>query len=125
MLNLFQVFSVFIQKLPLRDDFQENEAVINSFFTLYQQGNAVIKKYLSEVIKVSAFIYYKNQTPNDGKCVMYSRFFYAIKRLFSEVKNVLVEFLRTVNRDFPNEFGQAVSSLGDEATESVSKLFFC
>ncbi|KAJ8924603.1 hypothetical protein NQ315_000753 [Exocentrus adspersus] len=99
------VFPAFLQKLPLRDDFQENESVIKCFFTLYQQGNPILRQHLSDVIKVAVHIYYKDQTPNE------------------DVKNILVEFLKTVNQDFAEEFANSVSSLGPEATESIHKLF--
>lgn len=42
---------------------------------------------------------------------------------FSDVRDILVQFLQTVNRDFSQEFANAVSSLGPEATESVQNLF--
>ncbi|KAJ8963724.1 hypothetical protein NQ317_011346 [Molorchus minor] len=102
---LEQVFPAFLQKLPLRDDFQENEAVINCFFLLYQQGSEILRQHLTDVIKVAVHIYYKEQTPTE------------------EVKRVLIEFLKIVNRDFSTEFANAVSSLGPEATESIKKLF--
>ncbi|KAJ8957095.1 hypothetical protein NQ318_007310 [Aromia moschata] len=102
---LDQVFSAFLQKLPLRDDYQENEAVIKCFFSLYQQGNPILRQHLADVIKVSVHVYYKDQTPSE------------------DVKKLLIEFLKTVNRDFSEEFASAVSALGAEATESIHKLF--
>ncbi|XP_056634376.1 importin-4-like [Diorhabda carinulata] len=101
---LDQVFPAFLQKLPLRDDFQENEAVVKCFYSLYQQGNSVLKQHLVDVIKVLVHIYYKGQTPND------------------DIKNVLGEFIKTINRDFPQEFANSVSSLEPAATESIQKL---
>ncbi|KAJ3660491.1 hypothetical protein Zmor_004938 [Zophobas morio] len=102
---LEQVFPVFIQRLPLREDFQENEAVIKCFFGLYRQGNSVLRDHLSDVIKIVVQIYQRKQFPND------------------ETQNLLVEFIKTVNRDFSEEFGNAVSSLGPEVTESLQNLF--
>ncbi|XP_050295458.1 importin-4-like [Anthonomus grandis grandis] len=101
---LDHVFPAFLQKLPLRDDFQENEAVIKCFATLYQQGNPVIKRHLSDVIKAAVHVYWKEQTPND------------------ETKQILTELIKTLNRDFPQEFAQVVNSFGPEATESIQKL---
>lgn len=40
-----------------------------------------------------------------------------------EISNLAVEFLKTVNRDFAEEFAKSVSSLGPEVTASVQKLF--
>lgn len=64
---LTQVFPVLLKHLPLKDDYQENEAVIKSFFTLYQQGSDVLRAHLSDVIKVMAEVIHKKQTPNEGK----------------------------------------------------------
>lgn len=61
------MFPAFLQKLPLRDDFQENEAVIKCFATLYQQGNPVLKQHLGDVMKAAVHVYYKDEAPNDGK----------------------------------------------------------
>lgn len=58
-----------LKHLPLRDDYQENEAVIKCFFILYQQGSAVLRAHLSDVIRVVAEVLHKKQTPNEGKCV--------------------------------------------------------
>ncbi|KAJ8943944.1 hypothetical protein NQ314_009608 [Rhamnusium bicolor] len=99
------VFPAFLQKLPLRDDFQENDSVIKCFFTLYQQGNPILRQHLSNVIKVAVHIYHKDQAPNE------------------DVKKVLIEFLKTINQDFAEDFANTVSSLGPEATESVQKIF--
>lgn len=64
---LYQVFPVLLSHLPLRDDYQENEAVVKCFFTLYQQGNDVLRAHLSNVIKIVAEVLHKKQTPNEGK----------------------------------------------------------
>ncbi|XP_050512029.1 importin-4 [Diabrotica virgifera virgifera] len=101
---LDQVFPAFVQKLPLRDDFQENEAVIKCIFSLYQQGNPVLKEHLLDVIKVLAHVYCENQTPND------------------DVKNLLNDFLKTINRDFPQEFANSVSSFESSSQNSLQAL---
>ncbi|CAG9770533.1 unnamed protein product [Ceutorhynchus assimilis] len=101
---LEQVIPAFIQKLPLRDDFQENEAVIKCFAMLYQQGNPVLKQHLGDVMKACVHVYYKDQTPNE------------------DTKHILIEFIKTLNRDFAQDFAHAVSSLGPEATGAIQKL---
>lgn len=73
---LDQVFPVLLNHLPLRDDFQENEAVIKCFFTLYQQGNDVLRGHLANVIKIVAEVLHKKQTPNDGKYKFSLLFFF-------------------------------------------------
>lgn len=126
-----------MQKLPLRDDFQENEAVIKSFATLYQQGSQVLKQHLGDVIKVAVHVYYKDQSPNDGKSELrqyllsFLFYFYTRQAILTktnhsmivlETKHILTELIKTLNRDFSQEFGQIVSSLGPEATESIRSL---
>ncbi|KAG5874324.1 hypothetical protein JTB14_016355 [Gonioctena quinquepunctata] len=102
---LDQVFPAFLQKLPLRDDFQENEAVINCFYSLYHQGNPILRQHLTDVIKVAINIYHKDQCPSN------------------EVKGVLSDFLKNVNRDFSEEFGISLSSFEPAAIESVRQVF--
>lgn len=94
-----------LQHLPLKSDFQENEAVLKCLYGLYQQGNPILRQNLDTVIKVAVHIYHNKQTEKD------------------EVSNLLNEFLQTVNTNFPQEFGSVVSSMGPEVTESVKKLF--
>jgi hypothetical protein len=102
---LEQVFPAFLQRLPLRDDFQENEAVVECFCSLYREGNAIFRQHLSDVIKIIVQVYHKKQYPND------------------ETKTKLVELIKIINRDFSEEFGNTVSSLGPEVTNSLQNLF--
>ncbi|KAB0797014.1 hypothetical protein PPYR_11075 [Photinus pyralis] len=101
---LDQVFPAFMGRLPLREDFQENESVVKCFYGLYQQGNAVLRQHLAGVVKVVAHIYANEQTPND------------------DTKQLTVEFLKTMNRDFNQEFAVAVSSLGPTVTQKLQHL---
>ncbi|KAK4877680.1 hypothetical protein RN001_010186 [Aquatica leii] len=101
---LEQVFPAFMERLPLREDFQENEAVVKCFYGLYQQGNVVLRQHLEGVIKVIAHIYANQQTSND------------------ETKQIVMEFLKIMNRDFSQEFANAANSLGPTVTESLQKL---
>lgn len=41
---------------------------------------------------------------------------------FIDAKLILIEFIKTLNRDFAQEFAHAVNSLGPEATDSIQKL---
>lgn len=43
--------------------------------------------------------------------------------LLLEMNALAVDFLKTVNRDFAEEFAKCVSELGPEVTASVQKLF--
>ncbi|KRT85321.1 hypothetical protein AMK59_2065, partial [Oryctes borbonicus] len=95
---LQQMFPALIQHLPLKVDFLENEAIVRCFFNLYQQGNPVLKEQLENVIKIVVHIYHKKETSNE------------------ETENLVKDFLRTINRDFPQEFANIVSTLGEEVT---------
>ena len=101
---LDQVFPAFMERLPLREDFQENEAVIKCFYSLYQQGNTVLRQHLTGVAKIVAHIYANAQTSND------------------ETKQLVIEFLKIMNRDFNQEFAVAVNSLGSSVTEKLQHL---
>ncbi|XP_022906239.1 importin-4-like [Onthophagus taurus] len=100
-----QVFPALLQHLPLKTDFAENEAIIKCFCGLYQQGNVHIKNNMENVVKIVVHIYHNKQTENDVTLLM------------------VTEFLKTINRDFPQEFGSIVSSLGEDVTGNVQKLF--
>jgi hypothetical protein len=43
--------------------------------------------------------------------------------IFPETKTKLVELIKIINRDFSEEFGNTVSSLGPEVTNSLQNLF--
>lgn len=102
---LEQVLPVLIQHLPLAFDFTENEAIVKCLYGLYQQGNTVLRSHLVDVIKIITHIYYKKQAITD------------------EIANLVIEFLKTINRDFPEEFSSTVSSCGQEVTDSIKNLF--
>lgn len=94
-----------MRHLPLKYDFQENEAILKCLYGLYQQGHPQLRENLETVIKIIVHIYHNNQTAND------------------DVTNLLNEFLQTVNGNFPQEFANVVSSMGKDVTESVQILF--
>ncbi|GJQ87137.1 hypothetical protein Trydic_g23982 [Trypoxylus dichotomus] len=102
---LQQMFPALMQHLPLKVDFLENKAIVSCFLALYQQGNPILKEQLENVIKIVVHIYHKKETSNE------------------ETENLVKDFLKTINRDFPQEFAGIVSSLGEEVTSNVQKLF--
>lgn len=67
-------------------------------------------------------MYQKKQFPNDGDFLLILWFHFIIVS-FLETKNILVELIKTINRDFSEEFGNTVSSLGPEVTNSLQNLF--
>lgn len=63
---LDHVLPVFIQKIPLRKDFHENNAVFKSFHVLLAQGNEAFLKTLDRVIMVGLHVIGKNEYKDDG-----------------------------------------------------------
>lgn len=72
---------------------------------MYQQGNQLLRENLNLIIKIVVHIYHNKETPND------------------DVTNLLNEFLQTINSNFPQEFANVVSSMGNEVTQNVQNLF--
>lgn len=70
--SLFKVLPVFVQYLPLREDFEENQAVFRSLDVIYRQGNEHLIPLLGRVLLVGLQVLYKKQHNNDGKIeIMY------------------------------------------------------
>lgn len=94
-----------LQHLPLKFDFQENESILKCLYGLYRQGNQLFMQNLNLIIKIVVHIYHNKETPND------------------DVNIVLNEFLQTINSNFPQEFANVVSSMGNDVTQNVQNLF--
>ena len=66
LIPLEQVLPVFVQQLPLREDFDENHSVFKCFQILYTQGSEALLLVLDRVILVGLHVLYKNQYKDDG-----------------------------------------------------------
>lgn len=64
---LEQVLPVFVQKLPLREDFHENKSVFKSFQVLLTQNNEAFLKTLDRVILIGLHILARNEFKDDGR----------------------------------------------------------
>lgn len=64
---LEQVLPVFIQKLPLREDFDENKSVFKSFQVLLTQGNASLLPVVDHIILFGLLVLHRNQYKDDGE----------------------------------------------------------
>lgn len=64
---LQEVLPVFIQYLPLRQDFDENLSVFKCLHVAYQQGHPVIAELMERIIHIALTVLSKKQYPNDGK----------------------------------------------------------
>lgn len=61
-----QVLPVFVQYLPLREDFDENFHVFKCLDLIYRQGSEFIIPLLEKITAVSLQVLYKKQHKNDG-----------------------------------------------------------
>lgn len=67
LIPLEQVLPVFIQKLPLREDFDENLSIFKSFTSVWTQQHESLLSVLDGVIMVGLHVLHKNQYKEDGK----------------------------------------------------------
>lgn len=63
---LEQVLPVFVQKLPLREDFHENKSVYKGFQVLLTQNDEALLKILDRVILVGLGVLARNEYKEDG-----------------------------------------------------------
>lgn len=67
LIPLEHVLPVFVQKLPLREDFHENKAIFRAFSALLAQNNEAFLRYLPQVLLIALRVLGKNQYKDDGK----------------------------------------------------------
>lgn len=67
LIPLEQVLPVFVEKLPLRDDFEENISVFQGFHTLFTQGSEALLPVLERVMMVGLHVLYKNEYKDPRK----------------------------------------------------------
>lgn len=87
-----EVLPVFVQYLPLREDFEENLAVFRSLDVIYRQGNEHLIPLLGRVLVVALQVLYKQQHNND------------------ECRDLVFNFVKQINRDFPDKFAEVARS---------------
>ncbi|XP_034255922.1 importin-4-like [Thrips palmi] len=97
------VFPVFIQHLPLRQDFEENKMVFKCLSLLYEMGHQALLSQIIPVLKVTMVVLYKAQHPD------------------KETQERVIVLLSNIKRDFPAEFNQAQSELTPKQLETLSK----
>lgn len=68
---LEHVLPVFVQKLPLREDFHENKSVFKGLHVLLTQNNEAFQKVLDRVFLVGIHVLGKNEFKDDGKTHYY------------------------------------------------------
>nr|CAD7264449.1 unnamed protein product [Timema shepardi] len=91
------VFPVFVNYLPLRQDFDENKAVFRCLLHLYQMGHPLLQKFLSPLVRASLVVINCQQGDK-------------------ETLELVSNFISMVRRDFAEEFNKIVSDLPAELT---------
>ncbi|KAG7189765.1 hypothetical protein KM043_017429 [Ampulex compressa] len=104
-LPLDQVFPVFVNQLPLKEDFEENKAVFKSVLTLYQAGHAILKQHIRLLLKVAVSVLHEKKATDD------------------ETKNLIREFVESAQRDFPNDWNALCAELPGEITANIQHIF--
>ncbi|KAL6429712.1 hypothetical protein ACFW04_007549 [Cataglyphis niger] len=104
-LPLEQVFPVFVQQLPLKADFQEHKAVFTSILTLYQAGLAILQSHIRTLLKVAVVILHEEKAMDD------------------ETRNLIMEFIKSAQRDFVDDWNAVFSELPPEAVAKIQRMF--
>ncbi|OXU25360.1 hypothetical protein TSAR_005639 [Trichomalopsis sarcophagae] len=100
---LDQVFPVFISHLPLREDLEENKTVFKSILVLYTNGHAVLRPNVNTLLKIATDIIQQENTDD-------------------ETKNLIAEFMKLVQRDFPEEWNSFCGQLTTESAAFVMRM---
>ncbi|XP_049829697.1 importin-4-like [Schistocerca gregaria] len=95
-----QVFPVFVEYLPLREDFDENKTVYECLLYLYQLGHPQLVAHLGALLASSFQVLHKKQGTTDT---------------LDLVKN----FVHQVHRDFPQEFNTTLAGISAEVVSSL------
>ncbi|KAL0099728.1 hypothetical protein PUN28_019857 [Cardiocondyla obscurior] len=104
-LPLDQVFPVFVEQLPLKADFQEYKAVFKSILTLYQAGVTLLQSYIHTLLKVAVFVLHEE------------------KAVDAETQNLVMEFIKSAQRDFVNEWNALFTELPPEVVTNIQRIF--
>ncbi|ETN66625.1 importin beta-4 [Anopheles darlingi] len=89
---LKNVLPVFVQYLPLREDFTENLAVFRALDLLYRQGDENLIPLLGRVVIVGLQVLYKKEHHSD------------------ECRDLVFNLVKQISKDFPDKFNEVVRS---------------
>ncbi len=86
------VLPVFVQYLPLREDFEENEVVFKALDVVYRQGSEELLPLLERCLQVALQVLHLKQYSKD------------------EVRDQIFGFVKQARADFPEKFNNLVNS---------------
>lgn len=89
---LQEVLPVFVQYLPLREDFDENLAVFKCLNLIYQQGNDVLIPLIERITVIGLQILIKKEYAND------------------ETEQIISNLIRQIRKNFPDQFNAATKN---------------
>ncbi|XP_071878378.1 importin-4 [Bombus fervidus] len=101
---LDHVFPIFVKQLPLKEDFEENKAVFRSILTLYQAGHPILRSYMGVLLKVAVSVLHENRTTDN------------------EAKSTVMEFVKSAQRDFPDEWNSVFVELSAEVATNIQYI---
>ncbi|XP_067002902.2 importin-4 [Anabrus simplex] len=99
-----QVFPVFVNYLPLREDFDENKIVFECLLHLYQMGHPVLAKHITQLVKTAFVVLHEQQGEKD-------------------TLELVQNFVKLVQRDFPKEVSEVVAALPPEVAAAIQQMF--
>ncbi|XP_063986227.1 importin-4-like [Diachasmimorpha longicaudata] len=102
LVDLERVFPAFVQQLPLKQDFEEYQAVFRSILTLYRAGHEVIKPQMQALLKVAISVLHEKKAPTE------------------ETKGLITELINSAQQDFPNDWSTVFSELPHELQQILS-----
>ena len=111
-----QVMPVVFANLPLREDFEEYDAVLRCLHLLYAEGNDQVKVGMPKILDMCAVIYDKKVAKEDGV--------FADDETFMEKVRPLVQTLvKQYRSTFPIEFEDVLNSMrASQKQEIAAKL---
>lgn len=155
-LPLEQMFPIFVEQLPLKEDFVEHEAVFRSILVLYQAGHAVLPPHIHTLLKVAVSVLHEKKTGSKsefiskrppvslsrecrccfnlfaacnivtivfGVSIVFCQLTSNIRFLFAEATNLIIEFIKSTQRDFPNDWNAFSSELPAEVVMDIQRMF--
>lgn len=122
LIPLEHVLPVFIQKLPLREDFHENKSVFRAFNVLLAQSNEAFLAHLPLVLMNAIRVLGKKEYKDDGKSsvcgIAFSLHIFEYGEgnddkflvFFTETKEIVFNFLQEGRQRYPEYYQQAIST---------------
>ncbi|KAK2578828.1 hypothetical protein KPH14_002445 [Odynerus spinipes] len=104
-LPLDQVFPVFVNQLPLKEDFEENKVVFKSILILYQAGHNILQSHMCALLRVAISVLQEGKTTDD------------------DARSLVVEFVKSAQRDFPNDWNSVYTELPPEIATNIQQMF--